>query len=639
MSMHDYGEAPGITQQNIVEEGTPSTATLAPIGILGTSRKGSLDLTLVGNEAMSRNYFGKATENNSAVKAMEVCLANNKRIWFKRVVSKNAAKAVSWVLGDSFTGTHERVEGFMDPVVTQEGHEFIINKEEFSNLSSEEKALWEVDVNSTGEEGSEIKTGTYRVSFVEKISAGKEVKTASVEGCSDFNFDKATGRMSVGVADFENENVSWWGVLEIKITLEYQDETSDTDFVVVRTSDDPSVPYPDDRPKCVFTAKEISEELNGCVASVTVTGDKVVYELLEGKEVLERMDFYKEQGEEYIERAICRYSKFLYVEILKEAPWESYTAVLGGGNSGMDITEDDIVEGIQYFADNEQSDVSTFIIPGWSSPRIWAEAYKMVSTRGDCAYIPSIPIGLKPGQVADLVKQQGEFHSIEYMRMDDPRVIFYWPNGLVKNEDTGRDEVVDITPYIASAWSRSDNTEGIEFAPAGIERGKIQGLSGLECYLSKRDRDMLYHETVNVNSVIRDAKYGIVIHGVRTSKVFDFMSTNKTLRYVNAQRMIDYLYRVINEESKKVHFGQNYRVTWNKWKMNLDPHFSKMKDRGGLYDYQIIMDETTVSQQNISDGEMPGIVRVAIIKPNEYIRISFKVAADGITSFNVEEEG
>lgn len=648
MNNRDYGEAPGITQQNIVEEGTPSMATLAPIGIVGTAPKGSLDLTLVSNEAMSRGYFGKSTGNNTSVKAIEVCLRNNKRVWFKRVVSKTAKKATTWTEESGMPlGVVAPTEEKFTKFVSLEGYKIVVDTDKFDTLTDEEKADVCTRDDDQSTEDKEVGIISLTVSYqkpseeLKGVSATVTFESLTQGDWHPLKVDKENMDILLGTYEKDADGYTCvWGTNVVEPVVTWSNGETTKVVVAWGTESDPDPEVKPEVPKCVFTAKEISEEMNGWSAQIVINEEKIIYNLIsEGNYVEERFEVEIEKGDSYFEMLINRYSKYVQLDVNPDAEWEDYTAVFGGGDSGMDVTEEDIIEGLQYFADNEQSDIQTLIVPGWFSPAVWHEATKIVESRGDAMYIPSFPPGLKAEQVADMVKQSGEYFDSKVARIDNTRVAFYWPNGILKNEVTGRDEIVDIAPYVASAWSRSDNLEGIESAPAGVVRGIIQGLSGLECRVVKRDRDMLYHETVNVNSIIKDAEYGILISGVRTSKVYDIMSTNKSLRYVNAMRMVDYLYREINRESKKVNFDQNTRVAWNKWKMNINPHLSKMKDRGGLYDYQIIMDETTVTQENVDNGEMPGIIRVAIIKPNEYIRISFMIAADGVTSFAVEEEG
>lgn len=402
------------------------------------------------------------------------------------------------------------------------------------------------------------------------------------------------------------------------------------------------------KPWAVFQTKEITELCNGCSITLTwvnvgtadVPDYKVDYVFKNSAgDVIESYRCSEDPEDDlYLGNIVTRYSNHVTVEITGEVTnRDAVTYVIAGGNSGLDADVKEIVgtgnSGMKAFYDPEAIDVSTLIVPTWADRTVWEEGIKIGEYRKDIVFIPSLPIGLTPAKVTDLVRGAGEF-TTSGLQFDRTFIPVYWPNGLKRNPTSGAMEVVDIVPYVASAYARSDGMSNIWTTPAGVKRGILQDLDGLEYKTTKEERDSLYAEEVNVNSIVELKGYGITIMGARTSKVYKLTDGNTALRYINIRRLCNYARKVVLNESMHNLFDQNDHYTWNDWKMRLDPYFRAIKEGRGLYDYQIIMDESTVSQADIDAGRMPGVIRIAPVKPNEYIIINFIVAKDGTTSFS-----
>lgn len=353
------------------------------------------------------------------------------------------------------------------------------------------------------------------------------------------------------------------------------------------------------------------------------------------------------EDKNYIIRVLNMYSNYLDVTTQPTGTFDvADTEVeIRNGNSGMDVTEDDIVEGMEAFKDPEVIDFATLIVPNFPCAKVYAKAKEIKEYRKDIVYIPSLPFGLRPDDVAMYVN--GSYVSEDdsksnSFRLKDDFMQLYYPNGYVYDEVSGTDQLVDITPYIAATWGRSDGMSALWYAPAGEIRGRVPFLTGLEQIdgrpFNKEERDMLYSSDVNVNSVVNVRGVGICIWGVHTAREFDMTATNTALKYISVRRTCNYIRKMAIMKSRKVLFDQNDEYAWNSWKLAIEPIMRNLKNSRALIDFRVEMGNGTMSHEDIDHGIARGIITAAFIRPLEYIYIDFVCAKDGTISLQEREE-
>jgi hypothetical protein len=154
-------------------------------------------------------------------------------------------------------------------------------------------------------------------------------------------------------------------------------------------------------------------------------------------------------------------------------------------------------------------------------------------------------------------------------------------------------------------------------APAGLNRGRISGILGIEKSPTKGERDMLYGNRNVINPIANFQSDGVVIWGQKTTQ-----RKPTALDRVNVRRMLGYLKRNIGNATRNFVFEQNNSQTWNAWKTLVNPILTKVKNAGGLYDYQLIVSPT---EEDIENNRMPVVVYVKPTKTAEFIPITFNV--------------
>lgn len=593
------GVAPRVSVNEMEEQGDSVVKISNATAIVGVALKGPMELTLVNSAKQAIALFGDPIGHNSAVKAMLVGLTTNKEVWFQRVVSKSANPATTTIKSQMFTN-----ESLGD---------FDIDKKTLT-VNLKNKPVLEGSVRIT------LSSGSKDTVLKDNKSGKLYSEPVGFEGTIDYE----TGEVTITVTVSNKRKYSVKADYRVKVS-------------------------PANAPWITFSTRDLTSVYNGykvVLENDELDKDLIVYKLGDKDgDVVETFRCSKNpDSQTFIGNIINRFSDYLTCEITPDYKPEkavNFDESLTGGNSGLDVTADDIVgkgnTGMKALYDPDKVDYATLIVPGWFDKKVYAEAEKIIEYRKDIVYLPSLPFGLTPSQARDYVRAYGEFVETGYY-FNNSAIFLTYPNGYVRNSTTGQLDLVDITPYVAATFTASDNVAHEWISPAGVHRGKIFGIDGLEYNTTKEQRDMLYSTDTNINCITDVRGKGLCLMGVRTSRIYSEYATNKSLRYINARRLSNYFRKIILRESLDFLFDQNERNTWNKWKLRLDPYFREVKESRGIYDYIIKMDETTVSQEDKDNGRMPGLIKVAIIKPAEYIDISYVLSKDGVVSYEEEDE-
>jgi len=192
---------------------------------------------------------------------------------------------------------------------------------------------------------------------------------------------------------------------------------------------------------------------------------------------------------------------------------------------------------------------------------------------------------------------------------------------------------------VAGAFVRSDNQFGIQKAPANISLKKVVKLSSfITDFTQQKFNAPENGKTINcIRSLVNN---GIKIWGARTLDCNDL-----DFRYVNVRRTMSMLENSIKSLMENFVFDDNNERTWLKIRAALSRFLKQMMGRGILYgtspqdayDFSIGFGET-MDEADINEGIIRVEVKVALIKPAEFIEITFEQKTMEGGTANVEAE-
>lgn len=151
--------------------------------------------------------------------------------------------------------------------------------------------------------------------------------------------------------------------------------------------------------------------------------------------------------------------------------------------------------------------------------------------------------------------------------------------------------------YVAALMARTDANYGPWYAAAGYNRGVIPGV--LDCAINpdQPQRDDLYK--ICVNSIPKIGNVGYTIWGIRTmskrASCFDQNTCRRTFLHME---------KTIKRYLRYYVFEPNNAYTQIAIYNDIDPYLEGIKNRGGIYSYTLVCDDTVNTDEIVNDGEM-----------------------------------
>lgn len=247
--------------------------------------------------------------------------------------------------------------------------------------------------------------------------------------------------------------------------------------------------------------------------------------------------------------------------------------------------------------------------------------------RGDCIAIPDIPLDLESDQVTTFFDTINSSYATAfapwcYVRMMDkstkwvaPSYIFL--NALMKSINSGNE---DYMP------------------PVGVRRGSLANVINTEYPITTAILESWQNTNPqSINPIMKLQNYGYVIYGQRT--LYPSVNADEVTSSQRSALQELFVRMVVNNIKKHIFtiatlltFELNYLHTWNEFSARLGNILKEMKANSGINDYEIIIDETT---QTDDMNTISGIVRVSILHMAENFYIDFTLEESNVT-FNNE---
>ena len=345
-----------------------------------------------------------------------------------------------------------------------------------------------------------------------------------------------------------------------------------------------------------------------------------------------------------------------YTEIL-DAGVDRFTSVFFGGFDGLDIKESEPLRIINYgtgtptpstnymfnsvqvaidsIRDPEVVEYNIAAMPGVVNSTLNRTLIDMCESRGDALAVVDVKGGYTPqyestldaadriGSVADTVNELKT-----NLVVNSSYAATYYPWVLIKDNNSGQTIWAPPSVPAIGAMSYSQKSAELWFAPAGFTRGGLsEGRGGIPVVgvrekLSSRDRDTLYEN--RINPIASFPAEGIVIFGQKT-----LQATPSALDRINVRRLMIYLKRQISRFASTILFDQNVRVTWNRFKGQVEPFLRGVQAGLGITRFKMVLDETTTTPDLIDRNVVYAKIFIQPARAIEYIAIDFILTDDG----------
>jgi Phage tail sheath protein subtilisin-like domain/Phage tail sheath C-terminal domain len=252
--------------------------------------------------------------------------------------------------------------------------------------------------------------------------------------------------------------------------------------------------------------------------------------------------------------------------------------------------------------------------------------------RGDCIFVADpirhiLVTGKNTKILSDKTKsfQQHVYWAIRHQfELENTSYAATYGNWVqVYDEFTGEKMWQPFSGFAAAVMARSDAAEFPWSAPAGFNRGLLT-TSALDLAVNpnQKQRDEFYKN--NVNPVMFSPSQGMVIFGQKT-----LSRKPSAFDRINVRRLFLALERPTKKASAFYLFEPNNEFTQTRFKNTLTPLFEFAKQNGGLYDYEIIVDNRVNTPQVIDDNELRATIFISPTRTAEFIVVEFVSTATG----------
>ena len=199
----------------------------------------------------------------------------------------------------------------------------------------------------------------------------------------------------------------------------------------------------------------------------------------------------------------------------------------------------------------------------------------------------------------------------------------YWPWLQTVDPDTGARVWVPASTMVPGVYAYNDSVSEPWFAPAGINRGGLTTVIRAEQKLTQTNRDDLY--TGKVNPIATFPGTGVVVYGQKT-----LQTRASALDRVNVRRLLIELKSYISQVANNLVFEQNTIATRNNFLAQVNPYFTSVQQRQGLYTFRVIMDDSNNTADVIDRNQMVGQIYIQPTKTAEFIYLNFNVLPTGV---------
>jgi hypothetical protein len=288
--------------------------------------------------------------------------------------------------------------------------------------------------------------------------------------------------------------------------------------------------------------------------------------------------------------------------------------------------DSDLIKALEKIYNPEVYDFNLVAAPGSASQPVQKAIQDICESRKDCfGVIDAAPFGIGLGVKENLNHVSEVNTAVDHL--NSSYVGVYWP--WLQDYDADNKQYVWLPPsaYALTQLVYTDNVADPWFAPAGLSRGKISALD-VEYSPTRAERDILYGDTNIVNPIVKFVGEGIAIWGQKTAQ-----RTKSALDRINVRRLMIYAEKLIARMARGFLFEQHDAANWAAFARQANAILEPIRQRRGLYQYQVICDSTTNTSDLINQNIMAGKIFISPTKTVEFIEVEFTINAAGEVEF------
>lgn len=169
--------------------------------------------------------------------------------------------------------------------------------------------------------------------------------------------------------------------------------------------------------------------------------------------------------------------------------------------------------------------------------------------------------------------------------------------------------------FVAGILARTDANYNVWDAPAGLNRGKMLGVTDVSFQPNYNQANQIYLKSLNYAKLW--PMDGPTIEGQKTTQAI-----TSAFDRVNVRRLFLRLERIVYRTCRYFVYEPNNSFTRMRLLDQLTPTFERIKMQGGIYDYRLVCDESNNTPDVIDNNELKLAVMIKPTKTAEHILVN-----------------
>ena len=175
---------------------------------------------------------------------------------------------------------------------------------------------------------------------------------------------------------------------------------------------------------------------------------------------------------------------------------------------------------------------------------------------------------------------------------------------------------IPFSGYAAAMMANNDAVTYPWTAPAGLNKGVINGVVDIGINPQQKQRDLLYK--VSLNPLVFFPSDGFVVMGQKT-----LLKAPSAFDRINVRRLFLYLEKGTQKTTRYFVFEPNTTFTRGRLVNTITPLFELARTTQGLYDYLIVCNDTNNTPNVIDDNTLVVDIYIKPVRTAEFILVNF----------------
>ena len=266
---------------------------------------------------------------------------------------------------------------------------------------------------------------------------------------------------------------------------------------------------------------------------------------------------------------------------------------------------------------------------GVSRSNIHLNILRLAKNRGDAVALLDTPQNWDYESVYKYTEKTGGYQSYySYGAVHAP-----WCK--MRDLSTGNYAMMPASLAFLGAIANGLVTNGatsIWYAPAGVARASCPNVISAQYEIGGTILNYWQNNNIaRVNPIMKILAYGYCVYGNATLMQNMKGYTKSSLQSLGTRFLCNTIKKAIFSLCVRLTFEPNDYNLWSTFRTELGDVLRQYQLNGVLSEYEIVMDESTVTDEDKQNLTVPGKVNIVPTLPAEYFDIDFTISAQGVT--------